>query len=190
MSSFTLSAAPNTDVWKKPPAHNVYDAPTKTVPAKPLSQFKSAKITFTADWTEQYDQAGLIVTFDSNSGREKRWIKTGLEYYQGTPQLSTVACDRWADWSITPLAAFEDTKSITVLIEQERDFMGPSFWVYYVKQDGTKVALREICWVFGDDDCTGKDWNLTVGALVARPAKDAKSDLEVQFKDFDVQWSE
>ncbi|WYZ35315.1 hypothetical protein EsH8_I_001591 [Colletotrichum jinshuiense] len=188
--SFTLSAPPDTDVWKKPPSHNVYNAPIKAHPTKSLSQFKSAKVTFSADWTEQYDQGGLIFTFDSLSGREQRWIKTGLEYYNGTKQLSTVACDRWADWSVTPLASFEDSKTITVLVEQGRDGLGKSFWVYYVKQDGTKEPLREICWVYGDDDASGKDWNLTVGALVARPAKETKESLEVQFKDFDVQWHE
>lgn len=205
-NSFTLSAGPGTDVWKKPPTTNIYNglyilmpsqevhltiaAPVHALPAKNLSEFKSAKITFSADWSEQYDQAGLIFTFDSVSGtRERRWIKTGLEYYNGTPQLSTVSCDRWADWSITPLAAFEDSKSITVTIEKGRDGLGLGFWVYYIKRDGTKEPLREICWVYGDDDSSGKDWNLTIGALVARPAKDAKDDLVVQFKDFDVQWS-
>ncbi|KAJ0165121.1 Uncharacterized protein CTA2_12319 [Colletotrichum tanaceti] len=186
--SFTLSAPPDTDVWKKPPSHNVYNATIKAVPAKPLSQFKSAKITFSADWSEQYDQGGLILTFDSLSGRERRWIKTGLEFFNGTQQISTVACDRWADWSIAPLAGFEETKSITVLVEKGRDGLGLGLWVYYVKQDGSKEPLREICWLYGDDDASGKDWNLTVGALVARPAKDAKGDLEVHFKDFDVQW--
>ncbi|KAF6814318.1 hypothetical protein CMUS01_12658 [Colletotrichum musicola] len=188
--AFTLSAGPDTDVWKKPPSTNVYNAPTRAVPTKPLSEFKSAKVTFSADWSEQYDQAGLILTFNSISGtRERRWIKTGLEYYNNTPQLSTVSCDRWADWSITPVAAFGDTKFITVSVEKEQDSLGVSFWVYFVRQDGTKEPLREICWVFGDDDSSGKDWNLTVGALVARPAKDAKDSLTVQFKDFDVQWS-
>ncbi|KAK2031554.1 hypothetical protein LX32DRAFT_584621, partial [Colletotrichum zoysiae] len=186
--NFTLSAPPDTDVWKKPPSHNVYSAPTKAVPTKSLSQFRSAKITFSADWSEQYDQAGLILTFDSLSGRERRWIKTGLEYYNGTPQLSTVSCHTWADWSIAPLAAFGDTKSVTVLVEKAQDNLGLSLWVYYVNLDGTKEPLREVCWVYGDDDASGKDWNLTVGALVARPSKDAKSDLEVHFKDFDVQW--
>ncbi|KAK1964448.1 hypothetical protein LY78DRAFT_582468, partial [Colletotrichum sublineola] len=186
--AFTLSAPPDTDVWKKPPSHNVYNAPTKAVTTKSLSQFKSAKITFSADWSEQYDQAGLILTFDSLSGRERRWIKTGLEYYNGTPQLSTVSCHTWADWSIVPLAAFGDTESVTVLVENAQDNLGLSLWIYYVKLDGTKEPLREVCWVYGDDDASGKDWKLTVGALAARPAKDAKSNLEVQFKDFDVQW--
>ncbi|OHX00167.1 hypothetical protein CSPAE12_01084 [Colletotrichum incanum] len=186
--AFTLFASPDTDVWKKPPSHNVYSAPTKAVPTKSLSQFKSAKITFSADWSEQYDQGGLILTFDSLSGRERRWIKTGLEYYNGTQQISTVSCHSWADWSIVPLTAFEDTKTITVLVEKVHDDLGLGLWIYYVKQDGTKEPLREVCWVYGDDDASGTDWNLTVGALAARPAKDAKSDLEVQFKDFDVQW--
>ncbi|TDZ20885.1 Uncharacterized protein C8034_v006165 [Colletotrichum sidae] len=188
--SFSLSAGPDTDVWKKPPSSNVYNAPIHALPPKPLSDFKSAKVTFSADWSEQYDQAGLILTFDSISGtRERRWIKTGVEYYNSIPQLSTVSCERWADWSITPLSALEETKAVTVSIEKSYDVHGVGLWVYYVKQDGTKEALREICWVYGDDDHTGKDWNVTVGALVARPAKDATGELKVQFEDFDVQWS-
>ncbi|KAK1981762.1 hypothetical protein LZ30DRAFT_749830 [Colletotrichum cereale] len=186
--AFNLSAPPDTDVWKKPPSHNVYNAPIQALPTKSLSQFKSAKITFSGEWSEQYDQAGLILTFDSLSGRDRRWIKTGLEFYNGAPQLSTVTTHTWSDWSVAPLAAFEDTKSITVYAEKAQDELGLSLWVYYVKQDGTKEPLREVTWVYGDDDASGKDWNLTVGALVARPAKNVGCDLEVQFKDFEVQW--
>jgi uncharacterized protein len=110
-----------------------------------------------------------------------------LEWYNGSPQLSTVACDRWADWSVTPVPGKPET--ITISIEKEVGSHGPSLWVYYLPADGAKVPLREICWVYGDNG-EGADFHLTVGAYAARPeAKATKAGLEVSFKDLDVQWN-
>src|SRR5690242_6217229 len=59
---FTLSAPPDTDIWRKPPSHNAFNAPThpSTLPTYPLSTFQRAKLTFTlppANQLRQYDQA-------------------------------------------------------------------------------------------------------------------------------------
>lgn len=50
----------------------------------------------------------------------------------------------------------------------------------------TKVPMREICWPYGEDG--GSGWELEIGALVARPAKDTNDELEVKFQDFQVKW--
>lgn len=50
----------------------------------------------------------------------------------------------------------------------------------------TKVPMREIGWPFGENG--GRDWELEIGALVARPNKDTSDVLEARFQDFQVKW--
>ncbi|RFU73319.1 hypothetical protein TARUN_8947, partial [Trichoderma arundinaceum] len=103
--AFTFSAPANTDVWKKPPSHDVFTAPpAKPAPyhslsKNPFPQFKSASITFTTTYTHQYDQAGIILVFTKPSAPRK-WIKAGVELFDAQSRLSTVCCDNWADWSV------------------------------------------------------------------------------------------
>lgn len=190
MSSFELSAAPGTDVWKKHPKWDVYNVPTHKTPIKPLSSFTSASLTFNATWTEQYDQAGLILTLrprDSSNKTPQKWIKTGLEYYNGVAQLSTVACDRFADWSITPLAAVgSTTEPISLRIDRDESEHGVSIWIFYLPPGGAeKVALREICWFYAEE---AGEWDLEVSAFAARPIETTKEELKVEFSGLDVTW--
>lgn len=66
----------------------------------------------------------------------------------------------------------------------ERD--GTTLWIYRV--DGAeRTPLREIAWVYAPDG-TGESWEVEVGALVARPNKDTKEQLEATFHDMHVEW--
>jgi regulation of enolase protein 1 (concanavalin A-like superfamily) len=156
----------------------------------------SARISFSSNWTEQYDQAGLLFSLRKNTAppsAEKsppKWIKTGVEFYNGKPMLSTVACDTWADWSVSAPnsgTGSPGTKTwTTILVQKEGDEHGMSLWVYEVLETGEKIPLREICWVLGH---APEEWDLEVLALAARPAKDAKGSLEVEIKDMVVEWA-
>lgn len=206
--SFTLAAGPETDIWRKPPTTNVFNgthlhqlplemspclqhsvAPFKTHSSGQVASFRSAKATFTASYTQRYDQAGLLfrLTPPSASQAQGKWIKTGIELYQGLPRLSTVACDSWADWSVGPVAGAEEIavgqKSVSVLVRSEGDENGQSWWVYHVDGE-TETPLREICWIGAPHD----GWTVEVAALVARPAKEG-GQLEAQFDGFEVEWA-
>ncbi|KAH8205810.1 hypothetical protein TruAng_000086 [Truncatella angustata] len=123
-----------------------------------------------------------------------KWIKTGLEFYNEAPHLSTVACDRWADWSILPLTGADAQKGLTLEVVRESDEHGKSAWVYHLVLDDQgqvkeKRPLREICWIFADEDENdGEAWVLDVSPLVARPEKNAKDALKVDFTEFKVEW--
>ena len=71
-----------------------------------------------------------------------------------------------------------------VTIRVERD--DTTVWIYYVDGQGAKVPLREIAWVYGDND--GQGWEVEVGALVARPNKEVQGALEATFQALDVEW--
>lgn len=150
---------------------------------------------------ERYDQAGLLLVLTSpgEEGKQTQWLKTGIEFYEGKPRLSTVGCDRWADWSI---ATITDTASpssnstgsehgeITIEVRREGDELGKSLWVYYLVLDADgsvkeRLPLREVNWFFASD---GDEVRIQVGAFAARPErKEGVGDLEVKFWGFEVE---
>jgi len=109
----------------------------------------------------------------------------GIEQYNGKPYISTVGCDNYADWSIYPVDSGVDGEGeFTIEVRREGDKNGKGLWVYWIKGE-ERVPLREIAWFFGEEE----DWNISVGALVARPAtaKDSNGeDLEVKFWGFEI----
>lgn len=183
---FDLSSPAGKDIWRKPPSHNVIDAPTypSPLPQYDLKSFLRARLTFAlppGKDLRQYDQAGLLLSFTREdapygSGKDK-WLKTGIEWYYGKPYLSTVGCDNWADWSITPLQDFagDDSRpSATLEVRREKDQLGKSLWVYQIieNENGEEIErrpLREVNWIFALDE---EGWKIGVGGAVARPNKE------------------
>jgi hypothetical protein len=166
-----------------------------------LGKFISARVSFSFTWTAQYDQAGLLLSLRPGSASltdtaaspltPPKWLKTGVEFYNSLPRISTVSCDAWADWSVSPLTNTEASSGkdtwTTVLVERATgsDGKGVSWWVYELLDSGEKIPLREVCWIYG----SGEDWELEVAAYVARPAKDGVDEsLVAEFKGFSVEW--
>ena len=162
---FTLTASPNTDIWHKP-TRTSFNAPTHLTPKFPLSNLLSARLTFTANWQHQYDQGGLLLLFyphttqsTSPSTIPPRWLKTGIEFFNGSPTLSTVACETYIDMSLYPFSGTE----ATIEVRRQND----ALWVYWVKGGEEKVPIRELGWVFVGEG----DVDVQVGAWAARPGK-------------------
>jgi len=173
-------------------------APFKPLAKAPLSSFQSASATFSASWTEQYDQAGLLLSFHPStpssssstaatttpSSIPPRWIKTGLEYYLSRPNLSTVCCTTSADWSVAPVPS-SSSQDVTIIARKEQDENGTSLWVYHRDSEGKEMPLREVCWVFENE---GQGWDVEVSAFAARPEGGVGTGLEVAFREVVVKW--
>ncbi|KAL9005312.1 MAG: hypothetical protein Q9188_001903 [Gyalolechia gomerana] len=183
--AFSLRTPPVTDVWRKPPSTDTFNAPL-LLRTLPLSTLRSARVTLSAPWTTKFDQGGLILILPAESDKkEKQWIKTGIEFFDSQSNISTVACDNWADWSLAPSPSGEATLEMTreVLDDGEKT---STMWVHSVEVSPTgerRKALREISWVFEegnlDDVCE-------VGLYVAKPIADEtdpEKELEVRFQD-------
>ncbi|KAK6496784.1 hypothetical protein TWF481_001772 [Arthrobotrys musiformis] len=195
---FRIPAAAGTDIWRKPPTTNAFNAPTACLGSRPLKKFQRARISFSLPERSElnkYDQGGLLLSLKraGEKKEESQWIKTGIEYYLDEPWVGTVTCDRWSDWSITPLVGRGDseTKYPTATIELERsnDELGKSLWIYLIKGD-QRIPLREVNWVFAQQD---EDVWVDVSAYAARPlAKKGNEDEEliVKFWDDEVVWKE
>ncbi|CAI6315995.1 unnamed protein product [Periconia digitata] len=160
VSPFNLSSPAGTDIWRKPPSHNAFNAPTYPAPLVQINSqaFQSARLTFIlppGEELRQYDQAGLLLhlTKPGVPAIQEKWLKTGIEWYYGKPYVSTVGCDAWADWSVVPSDSYSgNTTRPTVTLEarRERDQLGKSLWVYQIIKDADgkeieKRPLREVC---------------------------------------------
>ena len=165
---FSVSAPPSSDVWAKPPSTERFNAPILYQSIQ-LDTFKRARIAINASWQQKYDQGGLILVLNASDGTRK-WVKTGIELTHGKPHLSSVAKDRWADWSLLPLPSQGPAAMIEMVREQDN-----SLWIYLV-EGVQKSPIREVTWVFeekGVQDC----W---IGVYAARPSSEG-GDLEVKF---------
>ena len=106
----------------------------------------------------------------------------------GKPHISTVACDRWADWSLE-----QEIDGGEATVEIEREVVDgektSTLWVYVIETGGKRRPLREIAWVF--EGAEPRDGPLCyVGVCVAKPKRDeddGERGLEVTFKDFEVE---
>jgi regulation of enolase protein 1 (concanavalin A-like superfamily) len=176
---FTLECSPGTDLWEKPPSVHSANAPCLLHPATKGS-FISAKVTASAEWARQYDQGGLVMIIHDSSG-DQRWIKTGIEFFNGQPLIGTVATYRWSDWSLTPVISFHSA-SVTVEIESNED---GSLWVYLFDDSGNKSPIREVTW-WGEID---EQVKVSVGVYLARVDKEP-TNLVVSFKGLEIKTRE
>ncbi|KAK5692426.1 hypothetical protein LTR97_010734 [Elasticomyces elasticus] len=179
---FTITAFPKTDIWRRDstPEGDVFDAPYLTT-SVPVSSFKSLKVEVTVPWKTQFDQGGLLIIFPEPKQGKGRWVKGGIEYFDGSPALGVVGTDRFSDWSLAPMPEGDGR---TASFEAVRD--GTTLWVY-VLVNGNRQALREIKWAFVD---VKGDEELKVGVYAAKPTPDEgdeKAGVEVTFSGLRVE---
>ncbi|KDN44435.1 hypothetical protein RSAG8_05482, partial [Rhizoctonia solani AG-8 WAC10335] len=188
-SNITVNASPGTDLWRKPPSTTSTNAPAY-VTYRPLKKFKRARATVSADWTRLYDQGGLAFYINSqglDGEKYESWVKTGIEMFDGKPNVGTVATPSggYSDWSLVPAAG----KSAT--IEVAREAGGPSLYVYLIEGE-KKTLVREVTWVFQDKH----DLLLGVGVYAARPTKVEGEEsgngelLPVRFDGLEIEWTD
>lgn len=186
--NFTLTIPPGTDIWRPNPTTDVFTAPL-LYQVLPIKSFERIQVTVSAGWQTQFDQGGLVVVFPSpGTGKVKadasKWIKTGIEFYNGMPALSTVTCDRFSDWSLSPLASTPDhgKGKTTIEISSEGEGDERKLVISSVAGD-TKSPLREVMWAFLED--RQGDAEMWVGVYGAKPTAerdDAAKGIELTFE--------
>lgn len=65
----------------------------------PLPAETAVEVTFTADLEQQFDQAGVFLRVDA-----EHWVKAGVEFADGVPQVGVVVTAGRSDWSAAPVA--------------------------------------------------------------------------------------
>lgn len=175
---FTIEARAKTDIWRPSAEDDVFNAPYiyKSVQ---VSSFKQIRVTVSGDWKTQFDQGGLFLSFPFHDG-PIRWIKAGIEYFEGQPVLGVVGTDRFSDWSLCPMGKGE--RKATFELRKE----GSTLWVYVVVNE-SRQPLREIKWAFIDSESqSNQQVDMHVGVYAAKPTADkgnAEAPIEVLFED-------
>ncbi|MFE3448245.1 DUF1349 domain-containing protein [Nonomuraea sp. NPDC059194] len=108
----SLVCDPGTDLWRK--THYGYTYDTAHLFGRIVSGDFALTVTFSADYAEQYDQAGAVLRID-----EENWVKAGVEYVDGAFHLSTVVTREVSDWSVLPLPG--GSGSVTFALERKGD---------------------------------------------------------------------
>lgn len=193
MEYFTLTAGPNTDLWRKPPNGDTSTAPIVFTSLR--HPFVLAEVTVSADWEMEWDQGGLVIfagaapqSFSSDSPTRApgllsgphppcKWVKAGMEFSSGTVNASSVSATAdGADWCLSPLAQSTQGPPIHSLrIKLER--IGHALWIWYQVPSASPYALspgavgstwkklREVTWFFYG----AEDKFVHVGVYASRP---------------------
>jgi regulation of enolase protein 1 (concanavalin A-like superfamily) len=88
-----VTTADQSDFWNRTGYGFVHDnghALLRDFPAH-----TAMEVEFSADWTHEFDQAGLFLHADS-----EHWVKAGVEFADGVLGLGAVVTDGMSDWSV------------------------------------------------------------------------------------------
>jgi len=92
----TVTAVEKSDFWRKTHYGFIHD--DGHIYAEPLDGDFTLAVTFTANYHNEYDQAGLMLWQD-----ETTWVKTGIEFTEGRYFMSAVVTRDFSDWSVAAL---------------------------------------------------------------------------------------
>ncbi len=109
----TVEAAADSDWWRTTSYGFIHDDGHALV--KEFPNESAIEVTFVLNYTEQFDQAGIFITADSEN-----WIKAGVEFCDGFPQVGAVVTQKNSDWSVAPVAEWMN-KEVTIRVSRSGD---------------------------------------------------------------------
>ncbi len=101
-----ITPTPGSDYWRKTYQHPPASCATGNgLVAKIPAHVKkwSVSIVLCMSMVDQYDQAGLMVYVD-----DLHWLKAGIEYECGAPNMSCVVTNGESDWNYFPWSSAEN----------------------------------------------------------------------------------
>ncbi len=118
-----VSVDPGTDFWRTTGYGYVHD--NGHVYGEPLPGDLDVSVRVRGAFANQYDQAGIMLRAD-----EDTWLKTGLEFFEGRPRLSTVLTMGCSSWMVADLPP--GTDEVTLRVSRR----GDAVEVRYAAGDG------------------------------------------------------
>ena len=91
-----VCAKENSDFWQKTSYGFTHSSGHALL--NPFPQDSAVEVKWKLNYTQQFDQAGLIAFSD-----DENWIKGGVEFADGFPQLGAVVTNKKSDWSVAPV---------------------------------------------------------------------------------------
>ncbi len=108
----TVSVDPGTDFWRETGYGYIRDS--GHVYGEVLAGDLDVSVRMRCVLEAQYDQAGVMIRAD-----EQTWLKTGVEFFEGRPRLSTVLTLGRSSWMVTDLP--EGTDDIGLRVSRRGD---------------------------------------------------------------------
>ena len=108
-----VEAVEGSDAWRTTSYGFVHD--TEHALLAPLPQDAAVEVDFVAAFESQFDQAGLFL-----SVRDDCWVKAGVEFADGTPQVGAVVTNPFSDWSVAPVPEWLD-RTVTIRASRSGD---------------------------------------------------------------------
>ncbi|HWO59524.1 MAG TPA: DUF1349 domain-containing protein [Umezawaea sp.] len=127
-----VTADPDTDLWRTTHYGFIHD--NGHVRGRWVEGDCTITTTFSADYADQYDQAGIALRVD-----EENWIKAGIELLDGGFQVSTVVTRGVSDWSVIPAA---NADRVTISAERR----GDTVTVRYGLGDAEPVTMLRLAY--------------------------------------------
>ena len=112
-NSLNVEAAAESDWWRTTAYGFIHDDGHALV--KEFPNESAVEVSFILNYTEQFDQAGIFVTSDPEN-----WIKAGVEYCDGFPQVGAVVTQVNSDWSVAPVAEWMN-QEVTIRVSRSGD---------------------------------------------------------------------
>jgi regulation of enolase protein 1 (concanavalin A-like superfamily) len=103
----------NSDLWRTTSYGFVHDDGHGLL--VDLPDGAALEVSFLADFAEQFDQAGILVMAD-----DRHWVKAGVEFADGEPQVGAVVTRDVSDWSTAPFPHWHG-REVTVRVSRRGD---------------------------------------------------------------------
>ncbi|MFE6507117.1 DUF1349 domain-containing protein [Nocardioides sp. NPDC057767] len=86
------TAVEGSDAWRHTAYGFVHD--TEHALVTPFAPGSAMEVEFGTPFSQQFDQAGIFVR-----ASDEHWVKAGIEFADGVPQIGAVVTDGRSDWS-------------------------------------------------------------------------------------------
>jgi regulation of enolase protein 1 (concanavalin A-like superfamily) len=108
-----VTAAEGSDLWRTTSYGFVHEDGHGLL--QPFELATAVEVSFRVDYDALFDQAGVLVWADPT-----RWVKAGVEFADGAPQLGAVVTHERSDWSCAPVPSWTGSV-VTVRVSRAGD---------------------------------------------------------------------
>lgn len=130
-AALLVTAEEGSDAWRTTSYGFVHDSEHALL--RQTEGAFSVEVSFVLDFTEQFDQAGVFLRVD-----EQEWIKAGVEFSDGLPQVGAVVTHTVSDWSVAPVPSWLG-RVVTVRASRSGDAVTIRAWA-----DGEEPRLVRV----------------------------------------------
>jgi uncharacterized protein len=112
-ANLIVEAADRSDWWRTTSYGFIHDDGHALLTEFPNDT--AVEVSFILDYAEQFDQSGIFIFSD-----DQHWVKGGVEFCDGAPQLGAVVTDVKSDWSVAPVPQWFG-KEVTIRASRSAD---------------------------------------------------------------------